>query len=254
MDFIDSLQKHNKLYENKKLDPEKLTESRLNLIREAKESYSKKNSPEAIYWYGKCLATGEEAFPIHVEEAIKYLIQAVMMGHMAAYSTLGDIYSAEIIDIEEEMIDMEKAVKNYKEASKKNDGYASFRLASIYSGELNYPKDIRQALDYIDKSVDQGSADGLCLKAYWMYNGDLIGKDLDKIYDMLNDLMERSEKKDFTSFDALAKALFLSGHLLYNGEGSDPDSEEALKFIQDSANLGDLNAIQWLRDYNLENS
>ena len=252
--FIDILQKHEKLYETEKIDPETIAESRLNLIREAKKSYDQKDSPEAIYWYGRCLATGEEAFPVSIDEAIRYLNQAVMMRHTGAYSMLGDIYSAEIAGIEEEMIDLEKAIKNYKAAAKENDGYASFRLASIYSGELGYPKDIRQALDYIDKSVDQGSDDGLCLKAYWMYSGDLLEKDLDKIYDMLNDLMERSEESGFGSYDALAKAFFLSGHLLYNGEGSDPDPDEALKFMRDSASLGDLNAIQWLRDYDLENS
>ena len=252
--FLDQLTKHNSFYALDNVDPEILAESRLFLIREAKKSYEIKDSPEAIYWYGRCLATGEEAFPIDMKEAIKYLNQAVMMRHHSACVTLGDIYSSEIANVPNEISDMDKAIKNYVVASDRGDGYSSFRLASIYSGELGYKNDLRNALDYLDKSVEQESEDGLCLKAYWIYQGDFMDKDLEEIFKITEQIIERSEDPNFISFDALAKIFFLYGHLLYNGEGIQEDKEEAVCYIEEAANYGDLNAIQWLRDYNLEHA
>lgn len=254
--FSTILEAHNKLSQDEYIDPEVLTKSRLNLIRAAKKSYEMRNSSDAIYWYGKCLATGDEAFPINLNEAIKYLNQAVMMRHDLANVALGDIYSGEIgmVLSFDNIIDLDKAIKHYKAASEKGNGYASFRLASLYSGELDYKKDIRQALDYIDKSVEQGSNDGLCLKAYWMYNGGLIEKDLDEVYNIIGDIIERSTREDFTSLDALGKILFLQGYLLSVGDGVEVDMNQAIEFMQEAAEFGDANAIEWIRNYNFENA
>jgi len=255
MNFKTILEAHHALYKKESIEPEEMAESRLNLIREAKKSYESKNSAEAIYWYGKCLATGEEAFPINVEESIKYLNQAIMMRSMDAQVMLGDFYSAEISGIDEEMTDMDKAVKHYTTASESGDGYASFRLANIYSGELGYSKDIRQALNYLDKSIEQKSDDGLCLKAYWSYNGDLINKDLDMIIDIAEQIMDRAEKYDnFEAMDTLSKISFLYGLLVFHGEGIEENQEAGIEFIKDAANFGDFNAIEWIRDYNIENA
>jgi len=144
--FFDKLQQYNALLEQEGVDPEDLAKTRLDLIKSAKQEIEAKSSAEAIRWYGYCLVTSDNGFPIDIDKGISLLNEAVMMRSLQANSDLGDIYSGEDIIVPEDKINFEKAIKHYKQA---DNGYSNYRLGMIYSEHETY-KDIRKAMDCVD--------------------------------------------------------------------------------------------------------
>lgn len=246
--FSDKLAKHNSLYSKDKIDPETLAQSRLDIIQQAKKEIENKSSAVAFSWYGTCFVKGDEGFPIDIDAGIKLLNEAVMMRDITADNLLGDIYSGMLNTVSPEMFDFDRAIKHYNKSAKENSGYANFRLAEIYSGYPPEYKDIRKALDNIDAATERGDYDGMALKAMWMYNGEFLNKDLDKILDLLTQVLDNTQNT-FEYDLARSRALYLMGYIIFYGDVEEANEEEGAAMIEEAARMGDYSAIQWLEAY-----
>lgn len=237
--------------DSENVDPEALAERRLEIIRHAKRCLEDKSSPDAVHWYGWCLVTGDEAFPLNVEEGIKYLNEAVMMRNSSALTALGDIYSGIINTVPGDLVDFDKAVKNYERASDLNEGFASYRLAEIYSGVGPVPRDIRKALDYVEKAEHQGNKEGSCLMAIWIFQGDYLQQDFEKAYNMFMEIVEpRMQDNEFVpECDADLAAYFHLGVMHFFGHGVQQDEEKGYNMIDEAALYGHDAAVDWMDDY-----
>jgi len=250
LSFQDRLNQLDTLYNKPDTDPEEIAQMRLNLIRMAKTCLEDKTSPEAVRWYGWCLVTEQEGFPLNIDQGLRYINEAVMMGSLEAVTHLGDIYSGEVLTIPEDMIDFDKAIKHYDRASNANDGYASFRLAEIYSGRGPVQRDLRKALDYVEKSYNQGSAEGACLMARWIYIGEYMQQDIEKAYDLFSGLIEGVNFKDTNpKTHTQVNALFFTGLMTFYGDLGEEDPERGWEMIEEAARYGDPEANDWLQNF-----
>ncbi len=250
--FFDRLNAYKDLINKKDVDPEELAQARLNLIREAKAAIEDKSSTEAIAWYGESLLYGHDGFPINVEQGIRYLKEAVIMRNLGALNTLGDAYSGVISHVPSSMHDFEKAVDFYTRSAEKNSGYASFRLAEIYGGHGPLKKDIRKALDYVERSaLHQGDDNGKCLMALWMYDGTLMQRDDKRAYELFNEVYTSEFKKveqGATASHVMVCCMFYIGMLSLFGENVERNEAQGYDFIQTAASYGRDEALEWLRN------
>ena len=244
--FFDQLKKYEAACVQEGIDPEELANLRLKLIQSAKKSIDDKSSPEAKRWYGYCLATGDEGFPINVDEGIQMLNEAVMMRASNANQHLGDIYSGVVGHLAQEKIDFEKAIKHYEQD---DGGYSYYRLARIYSEEETM-RDIRKALDFIERSDHLGDLMGKCTLAIWIYDGTYIKKDLDKAYEYFGSCYNEDRQED-GSYNSWVgpSALFFLGLMTFNGEAVNREEHRGYMMIEEAAGWGDTNAIDWLNSY-----
>jgi len=241
--FFDQLQKYDAALIQEDIDPEELAKIRLDLIKNAKKSIADKSSPEAKRWYGFSLAVGDNGFPVNLEEGIQLLNEAVMMRAMNADQHLADIYSGEVGHLPQDKIDMEKAIKYYEQS---DSGYSNYRLARLYS-ENDFIRDIRKALDHAERSDVLGDIMGKCLVAIWIYDGTYIARDLEKAYQYFHEVYEEDRLENGT-YDSWVgpSALFFMGLMTFNGECVAREEHRGYTMIEDAAQWGDSNAIDWL--------
>jgi TPR repeat protein len=247
--FFDRLQQYNELCTRTDSDPEDLAERRLELIRHAKQAIESKTSPEAINWYGTCYIHGTEGFPVNIDLGIRYLNEAIMMRHMNAVTTLAELRMGMITTVPPEYVDYDKAIDLFTRASEQNDGFANARLAYLYSGVGTVPKDIRRALDYLEKSaLHQGHPQGLFLMARWTYEGVLLQRDDAKAYDLFSQVYEKEYKATGYPSGLAIETMFFMGLLMLFGEKVPHDEAKGYDYIQRSAYYMGMEATEWLRN------
>ena len=242
--FFDKLKNYEAKALDPSIDPEDLALARLELVRNAKKAIADKSSPDAKRWYGYCLATGDEGFPVNIDEGIQHLNEAVMMRAQGANQHLGDIYTGEVGHLSADKIDIHKAIKHYEQC---DNGYSYYKLARIYS-ENELVKDIRKAMDCAEKSDHLGDNMGKCLLAIWLYDGAYIARDIAKAYEYFEDVYQQDTLED-GSYESWVgpSALFFMGLMIFAGEGVPREEHRGYMMIEEAAGWGDTNAIDWLQ-------
>ena len=209
--FFDLLEDYNQLTEQDSFDPEDRVKRLLNLVQKAKEDIANKNSASAFFWYGEHLIEGYEGFPIQVDEGIKYVNEAAMMRSTDALSCLGDVYSGLCVNVPEDRIDFDKAIRNYTKAFDSGSGYAGYRLACIYGGDPETHKDVRKALDCLERSAEvHQDENSLYLMSRWHYFGEHLQQDFNKAYEFSKKVIDNS-KTGKPETPRQAQATFIMG-------------------------------------------
>ncbi len=245
--FFDKLSRYENFAAGSDIDPLELAQKRVEIITAAKEAIEDKSSPEALRWYGLSLVTGEHGFPIHLDEGIRLLNEAVMMRASGALDHLGDIYLGNIGRLPEDQLDCEKAIKYFV---KSDSGYAQYRLARVYSENPDH-RNIGKALDYAQKSAEHSGNDmGKCMWAIWLYYGDWITRDREKAYKLFLEIYEdgRDENGDYKNWAPICACFFI-GLMKYRGEIIEQEERRGFQMIEEAAALGDNYANDWLNHY-----
>jgi TPR repeat protein len=250
--FHDVLGALTKMYEDPDADPAAIAEKRLEVIKTAQNYIANKSSARALGWYGFCLVTGQEGFPVQFDRGVKLMNEAILGKDADSVINMADILSGQVAGVTEDKLDYEKALKLYERAGEQfNDGYACYRIATMLLGGSPLPLDVRKGLNYVERSQHLGDDSGTHLLAWLTYNGEYLQQDSQKAYDLISDIIARTDGTNFHS-TAQVSAIFLKGLMMYDGaiEGT---PQEAYDLIKLAGDYGDGEAIRWLDAYHLQN-
>ena len=245
--FSDELQK----LESWDSGPKGKIEQLLKVVSLAEKEIEDNSSSSALTWYGQNLVDGTYQFPVDVDRGIELLQRSMGMGGYDALTSLANIYSGSCPNASDEKYDdMSKALHYYKKSSELNDEYASYRAALCYYEGSGTKKDISKAIEYAQISKRQGMFYGNLLWGVWLIEGVLIEGDEDEAYNLFYQAYEETQKDSSTTPEWLVATLkYRLGLCVFFGLGIEQDRESGGALIYEAAELGDREAVCWVKEY-----
>lgn len=149
------------------------------LLKKAEQGDAEAQYELANHYYD----CGEEQ---DLDKAVEWYTKSAELGNEIAKNVLWDIYW----DGEKIKQDLEKATHWYIQAAEQGDKVAQFRLGCLYFshkdeyGDLDYSQ-VYQAIDMLEKSVEQGYAEAQYALAICYMEGAGVDEDLDKAIELL---------------------------------------------------------------------
>ena len=193
------------------------------------------NHPSAFYMMGHLFVNGYLGSMNHdeLDNAYNNLLKAKGLGSIAAVNTIGVMYLKGIYPLDK---DINKAIKCFEEASKKNYAYAFNNLGSIYENK----KDYKNAFDYYLTSANLGESWACNKIGEWYRNGFFVEKDLLLAFNYYSLAVDTEYHGCcFYSYYNLGKYFYLNGCPEANVT---MDKEKAIKYLKIASNNNIIDA------------
>lgn len=130
----------------------------------------------------------------------------------------------------EERGDVAAAIEFLNRSARQGSTKAMYHL-----GRLHEPTDIQRALDWYRRSAEGGETDAAVKLAYLYFNGEGVPRD----YAQAHTWLERPLAS------GSANALFLKGHMMVKGLGTDVQRKAGLAYLRRAADLGHDDAVAY---------
>lgn len=171
------------------------------------------NFAPAIYWLAK-----KQTFH---REKISLLEESCRLGFREAMDELGSIYRKGEDSISK---DYAKALLYHKRAAEAGKAFSQYIIGKSYLyGWHGHPQSITDAVKWLKLAADQMYADAICALAELYISGDIVPRDTDFAFKLLNSIINTEDPND--------EALYILGRCYETGTGIQQDIRKAASYF-----------------------